>query len=396
MPDFLRELMVGQADLLRRILAASLGVLVWLGAAFLAVGVVAAVYSLIAEALRRRERARCFLDLIESGIAQGQSPERVVVSLSVARVHTLGAWFHLVAAHIESGLRLGAALDRVPWFLPAPVCAMLKVGESIGDLRKVLPACRAVFQRQPSTAQVSQNNLVAVLTMLPVGVAVNWSFMVVVVPKFKELTMDMVGSAQQPSWALFELSFALAWVLAGLWLLLYTLECLPGMVPRFRAWMARRLWPLLHWIDFALPWRRRRMHRDFSAMLSTLLDAGVPEARALQLAAEATANNYFLARAGGAMRDLEAGRPLAEAMRRLDDAGEFHWRLRNAAQAGGSFVAALRGWHDALEARAFQQEQAASNCLTVGFVLLNGVMVSLMAAGVFLVLIAIMAEAPLW
>lgn len=396
MVSFVRELMLSQAEWVRRGVEESLGLLVCLGLLLLAVALLVVVAALMAAPLRRRERARCFLDVLETGLAQGQSPEQTVVSLSHARVQTLGVWLHLVAAHVENGLRLGAALEKAPTFLPATVRAMLQAGEALGDVRPVLPACRAVLRRNTSAVQVTQNNLVAMLTVLPVGLAINWLCLGFVVPRFKEILADMLGYEPVAPVALFEWSFLLGWVIALLWLLLYAVECLPHLAPRWQARLGQRFWRLFQWLDFVLPWRRDRMRRDFSALLALLLDSGVPEARALSLAAAGTGNQYFIARANRVGRNLEKGWPLTEALRAVDNTGEFHWRLRNAARAGSGFVTALRGWHEALEAKAFQQEQTASNLLTAGFIFLNGFMVSLLTAGVFLVLLAIITEAPLW
>ena len=63
--------------------------------------------------------------------------------------------------------------------------------------------------------------------------------------------------------------------------------------------------------------------------------------------------------------------------------GEFHWRLTNATHAHGGFLNALRGWHEALDAKAFQQEEAATHVLTSGLVILNGLVVALIAISMF-------------
>ena len=176
----------------------------------------------------------------------------------------------------------------------------------------------------------------------------------------------------------FDWSIAVAWFIAAVWLLF---------------WLGNLALP--DRVEFLLPWRRKRMQRDFSTMFSLLLDAGVPEARALRLGAECAANSGFLERAQRAAAELQQGAKLPDAARRLDDAGEFAWRLRNAAAPGGSFFAALEGWHEALDAKAFQQQQTASQLVTTGFVMLNGVMVSLVALGLFRLLLAILDEAAL-
>src|SRR5207247_2343155 len=130
------------------------------------------------------------------------------------------------------------------------------------------------------------------------------------------------------------------------------------------------------------------MQRDFSVMLALLLDSEVPEEKAVLLAAQSTANRIFMARAERVVRDLRAGINLTKAVQWLDDAGEFRWRLRNASQPRNGFFAALAGWHESLEAKAFQQEQAVSQTVTTGLVMLNGLMAGLVAVGIFRILLA--------
>jgi hypothetical protein len=88
---------------------------------------------------------------------------------------------------------------------------------------------------------------------------------------------------------------------------------------------------------------------------------------------------------------------LPAALGRLDDSGEFQWRLANAVHHSGGFAVALRGWQESLNAKAFQQEQAASQTIATLLVLINGIIVGLMAVTVFQLLISIMAgEGVLW
>ena len=76
------------------------------------------------------------------------------------RDRSLGVRFHLLAAHIEGGLRLSQALERVPRLLPPQVCAMLSTGERIGDIRKVLPACRLLLRDSVSQVRSALNYLI--------------------------------------------------------------------------------------------------------------------------------------------------------------------------------------------------------------------------------------------
>jgi type II secretory pathway component PulF len=161
-------------------------------------------------------------------------------------------------------------------------------------------------------------------------------------------------------------------------------------------WVSRAVPGLPDRAVWLLPWRRKRLQRDFSTMLALLLEAEVPEAEAVTLAAEATANAVFRRRAAAAVAQLRSGAKLPDAIRAVDDSGEFRWRLANALQRPGGFIRALTGWHEALDAKAFQLEQAAAQVTTTALVLINGLIVGSFVIAVFLVLIQLINLATLW
>jgi len=166
--------------------------------------------------------------------------------------------------------------------------------------------------------------------------------------------------------------------------------------PRLRGWLNRILPGLSDRIQWQFPWRRKRLQRDFSALLAILLDAQVPESEAVSLAGESTANTACRFRAGNAGALLKQGIKLPQAIRAVDDSKEFGWRLANALRRGGGFLRALTGWHETLDARAFQLEQSAAQLTTTALVLLNGLFVGCVVIAVFLALIQILNEAVLW
>jgi type II secretory pathway component PulF len=147
------------------------------------------------------------------------------------------------------------------------------------------------------------------------------------------------------------------------------------------------------WIAWRIPWKQKRLQRTFSAMLSVLLDGGVPEAEAIRLAGDCTANEICRYRAQRVVAAIEQGSKLDDAVRVFDDTGEFRWRLANAIPRSGTrggFLAALRGWHEALDARAFQQEEATAHAVTTGLVILNGLLVALITTAMFGMLVAML------
>lgn len=138
------------------------------------------------------------------------------------------------------------------------------------------------------------------------------------------------------------------------------------------------------------------MKRDFTTMISLLLDAGVSEPRAVALAAGSTANRTFQARVARMQEQLAGGTSLMDALAALDDRGELRWRLANASHSRQGFFYALNGWLQSLDARAFQQEQTAAHVLTTALVFVNGACIGLFVTAMFLALIKISEEAPLW
>jgi type II secretory pathway component PulF len=153
---------------------------------------------------------------------------------------------------------------------------------------------------------------------------------------------------------------------------------------------------LISGLLFKLPWRRKRMERDFSMVLALLLDAGVPEAEAVRRAGQSTDNTIMLARAERVVARLSSGIKLPDAIREMEDSDEAAWRLTNALRRGTGFMTALNGWPEALSASAFQLEQSAAQLFTTALVLFNGLIVGCVVIGLFEALIQILQGAVLW
>jgi type II secretory pathway component PulF len=357
------------------------------------------IYWLLTLPMRRNERARIFLDLLELGLREGRTPEAAVVAAAGTRDRSLGVRFHLLAAHVEGGLRLTQALEKVPRLLPAQVCAILKTGERIGDIRKVLPACRLLLRDSVSSVRGALNYVILlVFAISPAMVVVPIFLRVYVMPRLTEVFAGMLEGTRLPAFtrlvfgaSTFTMTVQLA-VVAAIWLA--ALAYLGG--PRLHSWIHRVLPGPLDWLLLRLPWRRKRLQRDFTAMLAVLLDAEAPEADAVSLAAQATANTAIIRRAQRVRALLQAGVKLPEALRALDNSNELQWRLANALRRGAGFMRALTGWHDALDARAFQLEQSAAQIFTAVLVLINGLIVASVMIAVFLVLIQLINQGCLW
>ena len=366
--------------------------LFWYAVLILLPGVAFSVllHFLLSLPMQRRDRARFFLDLLETALDRGQPIEQAILSAAAGRDRVMGVRFYMLAAHLESGARLGEALEKVPSFLPPQVNAMLRAGEQLGDFKKVLPACREVLRVAPDTVRTTMHYMVAILLLFAPIASI---LMIFVVPKFKEVA---AGAGVQV-WPITNFVFHIAPQLVTFEIVLFFMLATVALAyiggPGLIRWFQFNSVPVVDWISWRVPWKQKKLLRAFSAMLAVLLDGGVPEAEAIRLAGESTANEICRRRARRVSAALASGVKLDDAVRRFDDTGEFHWRLANAVHARGGFLDALRGWHEALDAKAFQQEETATHTITSGLVILNGLVVALIATAMFGILIAILKGA---
>jgi type II secretory pathway component PulF len=367
-----------------------------------ALGLLYLVYLVLTLPLRRNERVRLFLDLLERGMREGRAPETAIADAASTGDPSLGQRFLLVGSMLRSGMRLSQALGQVPRMVPPQVRAMLATGERIGDVAKVLPACRLVLRDSVSQVRGALNYLLLLSFITsPAMIAIPLILKIKVLPSFKAVFAGFVEGTELPGITRFV--FAGDWLFVGfqigifalIWLL--TLTYIGG--PRLRdmldgVLMGRTLW--VDWLACRFPWRRKRLQRDFSAILAALLEAGVPESEAVRLAGESTANGLMRRRSADVCTRLKNGVPLPEALRRMDDSGELRWRLSNALRGRTGFPRALAGWLEALDAKAFQLEQSAAQVLTTVVVLINGLLVSCILIAMFLPLIQLITQVSLW
>ena len=374
------------------VMAIILGLLLWLVPLAL---IYFGYHSLLAP-LRQQQRAGLLLDLVETGLKQGGRPENTLAAISDTRDPSLNWRFHALAAELGRGSRLAEALEEVTGFVPASISAMLKAGEQIGDLRKVIPACKQLLKDGVSQSRGAINYLMLLAFVgTPAAIFLLVMMQLFVFPTFLHL---IAGMEARPTaglvWLMGHRTFIFV-LQVVLMLVVWSVWVVFEGGPRFFSRLPG-LSIIYHYLRYALPWRRKRMQRDFSAMLAILLDAGVPEAEALTLAADCTANDIFRRRAARARDALRQGVKLTDAVQMMDDSGEFRWRLTHALRAGGGFFKAIAGWNEALDAKAFQQEQATAQVVTTSLVVLNGILVGFIVVSVFSVLISIINAGVLW
>lgn len=343
------------------------------------------------------ERARMLLTVMDAGLQKGGGAERAIIELSRRHEQSLGVELHLLAAHLEKGLPLGEALDKVPGLLPANILGVLKTGLQIRDLPRVLPAARRLLDemsRAQREAGGDMSFMAAATTIVLLGISFLLS--VVVFPKFTELFQDY--EVPLPALAGVFMDHRDAWFTGlGAWLVFIAVtSCLYLSGPQSAAWLDNRLPWLTRRITNRLPWQRRRMQRDFSLMLALLLDAKVPEETAVSTAASLSGNAFWRPRADRVVAELREGVWLPEAVRHLEDSGEMQWRTQFARAQMKPLLPALAGWHESLEAQAFRLERIACDTTNLVFILVCGVGVGLVCITIFNLLISLMEGVMLW
>lgn len=346
---------------------------------------------------RRRERAVGLLDLMEAGLRTGASAEQTVIAVCGTRDATLPVRLHLLAAHLESGLSLADSLARTPRLLPPAVQSLLELGVRHGVLARVLPACRTALDEPPQPRAVAVQ-IIAFYFILSAFqcLSVLGLLRVAVLPKFRVILEDMVGMDSSRLGTLMSAAAVVGVVnlVVGGVFALWLFARMGG--PRVLEGKWVRGSALLDRLLLMVPWRRARMRRDFASALAVLLDCGIPESVAVQEAAQATGSRWFRDRADDVSRALSRGVPLTEALAPLEDAGELRWRMTNARHGRSGFQGALRGWLEALDARAHAQEHsAAQGFVTVGL-LIQGLAVGLAVTGIFSALVHLTEGAVNW
>lgn len=302
------------------------------------------LHFLLSLPMQRRDRGLFFLDILETALNRGQAPENAILSAAESRDRVMGVGFYLLAAQIENGARFGEALEKTPGFLHPQINAILRTGERMGNLKKVLPACREVLRVPPDTVRSTMHYLVTILLLFAVVASIMiWLVATFVIPRFR----DVAAGEGVTIWPISNLVLENAsWLIAFEIMILLALLTLAviyiggsGFVRFFRF----RSIPLVDWITWHLPWKRKKLQRTFSVMLAVLLDGGMPEPEAVSLAGDCTANEICRKRAGRIVRQLQQGTKLDHAVRAFDDSGEFHWRLTNATHARGGIFERASG-----------------------------------------------------
>lgn len=361
--------------------AGTLGWFVYLGTAF---GIATLLYGQLRMPAYREGQARILARLLEFELQSGSTLENSLANLAQIPDKELSNCLRQLRFQLGSGQTWTQAIAQ-SWGASGHFGAFLDAGKAIADVPRML---RSYHQLKPDTESPSRTfqDYFYVLFSLsgPVCLAIVFILNIYVFPKFEEIYADMAEGQIAVSFQF--LRESLPYLLAAtslitlIFLAVVFVQVASSWSPRMSGDSFDRLFSLT-------PWARKRALRDFTLVLGILLDEGIPEEQAVLLAGRCANNKRVARRAQRMVEQLREGVSLEESLATMDPTHRLKWHFQNATGSSATFSEAFQGLNDSLDARAYQQEQAASQLMTTGVVLWNGALVLVVCHG---------ALQPLW
>ena len=367
---------------------------IWLSCLVASIGVGFAAYYVLSAPFRRIDCANLVVELNELAAATGRNPEDLFKQLGGLGVGGVphARKFSRLNDLMQSGRSFIESLRVFHSLLPGEVFGAMELARNERGSQLLAKLSRAHLEDGVSRAQNSFKLFSSsLLILIPTSLLIGIGAMNFIMPKFKDVLADMIGSGLP---AITELLLSLydtglAMVIPTLLIVFVaflTVAHLFGLsASHDTGSLLNRLFSRLAWL---MPWRRNRIKRNFIWIFCELLDNGVPEAEAIETAAAATKNSVVRGRAAKAANDLRNGQPLAKALRRFDRRADLAWRVENAGHGSATFRETLEGWTNHLSALAYKQQQSAFYYAFTLLTLFNGLCVLCIALVIFMPLAA--------
>ena len=248
--------------------------------------------------------------LLQAGVPLGEA----VQSLAQAHAQTaVGPGFARMQSGLSSGQRFSEVLSNSGLVLPPYVGQMAAAAELTGKLAQALADAAAQMEYEDRMRQEMRNALIYPAVLVLSGIGATLLTFLVVVPKFANMLKNTKADLPTLSvWVLQTGMFVkahLLWIALGTLAFVLTLAVVFSR-PQARAWAGEKLarLPLLG------RWLREVEIGRWAALLGILLESRVPIVRAMELAEEAVGLADMRLKLGLALRELRAGKRLADAL----------------------------------------------------------------------------------
>lgn len=263
-----------------------------------------------ASAQEKRLVIRELATLLKAGVPLGEAVE------SLAHAHAasqIGVAFGQVHAGLRRGERFSAALPESGLLLPNYVQQMTAAAEMTGKLAEALADAASQMEYEERVRQEMRNALIYPSVLVVSGIGATLLVFIVVVPKFANLLKNSHADIPALSmWVLKTGMFVkenLLWLsLGGLAALFAAMLAIANPKVRSGAWERMAKVPMLG------RWLVEIETGKWAALLGILLENRVPIVRAMELAQDAVRLESMRMKLQGALRDLRAGKRLADAL----------------------------------------------------------------------------------
>ena len=248
--------------------------------------------------------------LLKAGVPLGEAVE----SLALAHANgPVGPAFAHMQGSLRSGLRFSQALADSGLVLPPYVAQMTAAAELTGKLAEALADAATQMEYDDRMRQEMRNALIYPAVLVLSGIGATLLTFLVVVPKFANMLKS--SKADLPALSVWVLQTGLFVKANLLWIGLAALALvLAGVVvfarPQARAWA----WERLAHVPLVGRWLREIEIGRWAALLGILLENRVPIVRAMELAQEAIRLGDMRFKLELALRELRAGKRLADAL----------------------------------------------------------------------------------
>lgn len=251
-------------------------------------------------------------------LASGLSVERCVSMVAAQTKNKyLRRMLDKVSEEVGAGYSLAQSFENNAPYLPKTFTETLRAGEQSGTLESCFQRLHAYYDRSAKTRAKIVSTLTYPVMVIIVAIVVFVIIIAVAVPAFttafNEIGSDLPGVTK----ALMAVStFFTKWW----WLVLGVLALLVIAYLTFRRTERGRA-ALAAWSLTRAPLRRihsMNAAAQFAHSMATLLAAGLPLPRALEVTANVVSNYTFSLAVRQVRQDVERGRPMAESMSAID------------------------------------------------------------------------------
>lgn len=248
--------------------------------------------------------------LLKAGVPLGEAVE----SLSGAHASSqVGEAFARVHAALRGGARFTAALSNSGMVLPDYLFQMTAAAEMTGKLAEALADAATQMEYEERVQQEMRNALIYPSVLVASGIGATLLTFIVVVPKFANLLKN--SRADLPWLSIWVLQTGLFVKEHLVWLTLGVVALVALGITVFSRPKARaRLWMRLAAVPLLGRWLVDLEIGRWAALLGILLENRVAIVRAMELAQDAVRLDELRLKLQGALRDLRAGKRLAEAL----------------------------------------------------------------------------------